>query len=93
MSVIEQFKPILNSIDESMEVLEKVPASARLALLAYLQLITMRVEKEAMKEYKNNEITRADAQCILFAMQTKMQCNKELKEALNESNDDEENKN
>ena len=93
MSVIEQLKPILKSLDEAMEVIEQAPATARLALLAYLQLITMRVEKKARKEYKNNEMTRADAQCILFAMQTKMQCNKELKEALNESNDDEENKN
>lgn len=93
MSVIEQFKPILESIDKSMEALEKVPAPARLALLAYLQLITVRVEKKAMKECKNNEITRADAQCMLFAMQTKMQCDKEIEEAIKESDDDEENRN
>lgn len=82
MSVIEQFKPMLKTLDETMEVLEKVPATARLALIAYLQLITLRIEKKAMKEYKNNEMTRADAQCILFAMQTKAQCNKELKESI-----------
>lgn len=93
MSVIEQFKPILKSLDESMEVLESVPATARLALLAYLQLIALRIEKKAMKEYKNNEMTKADAQCILFAMQTKVQFNEELKEAINERNNDEENKN
>lgn len=93
MSVIEQFKPILKSLDETMEVLESVPATARLALLAYLQLIALRIEKKAMKEYKNNEMTKADAQCILFAMQTKVQFNEELKEAINERNNDEENKN
>lgn len=93
MSVIEQFKPIIKSIDEFMGILEKAPAPARLALLAYLQLITLRAEKKATNEYKNNEMTRADAQCILFAMQTKVQYNEELEEAIKEINDDEENKN
>ena len=86
MNVMEQLKPILKSIDEAMEVIEQAPATARLALLAYLQLITLRVENKAMKEYKNNEVTKADVEFLMFAMQTKAQC-------LCERNDDEENKN
>lgn len=93
MSVIEQLRPIFESIDESMEVLEQVPATARLALLAYLQLITLRIEKKAMKEYKNNAMTRADVECIMFAMQTKTQCNKELRASIRKNNNDEENEN
>ena len=91
MNAIAQLKPILDSIDESMEVVEKTPPCARLALLAYMQLVILRVERNALSEMGDNEMTKADVECLTFAKQIKKICNAELKDALNERNNNEKN--
>ena len=91
MNAIAQLKPILDAIDDSMEVIEKVPPIARLALLAYLQLVMLRVERKTLSETGDNEMTKADVECLTFAKQIKKICNAELKDALNERNNNEKN--
>lgn len=91
MNAIAQLKPIFDAIDESMEVIEKVPPYARFALLAYLQLVMLRVERKALSERGDNEPTKADVECLTFAVQIKKICNAELKAALNERNNNEKN--
>ena len=91
MNALAQLKPIFDAIDESMEVIEKVPPFARLALLAYLQLVTLRVERKVLSEMGDNEVTKADVECLIFVKQIKKIYNAELKDALNERNNNEEN--
>lgn len=91
MNAIAQLKPILDAIDDSMETIEKVPPSARLGLLAYLQLVMLRVERKALSEMGGNETTKADVECLTFAGQIKKICDAELKDTLNERNNNEKN--
>ena len=91
MNAIAQLKPIFDAIDDSIEVIEKVPPYARLGLLAYLQLVMLRVERKALSETGDNEMTKADVECLIFAERIKNICNAELKDALNERNNNEKN--
>lgn len=91
MDTIAQLKPIFDAIDESMEVIEKVPPYARFVLLAYLQLVMSRAERKALSERGDNELTKADVECLAFAVRIKKICNAELKAALNERNNNEKN--
>ena len=91
MNAIAQLKPILDAIDDSMKVIEKTPPCARLGLLSYLQLVILRVERNALSEMGDNEMTKADVECLAFAKQIKKICNAELKDALNERNNNEKN--
>lgn len=91
MNAIAQLKPIFDSIDESMKVINKAPPLARLALLSYLQLVMLRVEKKALSESGDNEMTKADVEYLTFAVQTKKICNAELEDTLNERNNNEKN--
>lgn len=91
MNAIAQLKPILDAIDDSMEVIEKVPPIARIAVLAYLQLVMLRVERKALSETGNNEMTKADVERLTFAKQIKKICDAELKDTLNERNNNEKN--
>lgn len=91
MNAISQLKPIFDAIDDSMEVIEKVPPCARLGLLAYLQLVILRVERKALSESGDNEMTKADVECLTFAEQINKICISELKETSNERNNDEKN--
>lgn len=91
MNAISQLKPIFDAIDESMEVIEKAPPIARLALLAYLRLAMLRVERKALSESVDNEMTKADVECVTFAEQINKICDAELKDTSNERNNDEKN--
>lgn len=91
MNAISQLKPIFDTIDELMEVIEKAPAIARLALLAYLRLVMLRIERKALSEGVDNEMTKADVECITFAEQINKICVSELEDISNERNNDEKN--
>lgn len=91
MNAISQLKPLFDAIDESMEALEKAPPIARLALLAYLQLVMLRVKRKALSESADNEMTKADVEYITFAEQINKICISELKDTSNERNNDEKN--
>lgn len=91
MNAIAQLKPIFDAIDESMEVIEKAPPIARLALLSYMRLVMLRVERKALSESVGNEMTKADVECVMFAEQINKICVAELEDTTNEMNNDEKN--
>lgn len=91
MNAIAQLEPIFDAIDKSMKTIEKAPPMARLAVLAYLQLAMLRVERKALSETSDNEMTKADVECLTFAKQIKNICDAELKDTLNERNNNEKN--
>lgn len=91
MNAIAQLKPIFTSIDETIKVVEKAPVYAQLALLAYLQLVMWRAERKALSRIDGNKMTKADVEYLIFAKQIKKICNAELKDALNERNNNEKN--
>lgn len=91
MNAISQLKPIFDAIDESMEVIEKAPPIARLALLAYLRLVMLRVQRKALSESADNEMTKTDVEYVTFAEQINKICLSELKDTSNKRNNDEKN--